>query len=105
MANARLNIGQRKAFATGNLQKLHNQVIQAELCFRAGFAGEFANIDAAARAHLDPAGVGQFAVSGADRIGVNLEAACQFARARQFLSGFQILAKNGEFDLRDHLFA
>ena len=54
---------------------------------------------------LKPALAFQFAISGADRVGMNAEPAREFPRAGQSLAGEQLLAKNAQHDLGDQLLA
>ena len=68
-----------------------------------GFPG--ANVHAAATAKLHPAIALELAVSGADRVGMQVKAPRQIARARQALTGRQIVAQYAEDDLGDQLFA
>ena len=63
------------------------------------------NVDAAATAELDPAIAFELAISGADRVGVEMKAPCQIASAGQSLARLEIVAQDAEDDLRDQLFA
>ena len=56
-------------------------------------------------AEFDPLVAFELAVPGADRVGVQVESASEFACTRQALSGRKIVAQDAEDDLRDQLFA
>src|SRR5438309_10485635 len=63
------------------------------------------NVNAAAMAEFDPLVAFELAVPGADRVGMQMKSASQFACTRQTLSGRKIVAQDADDDLRDHLFA
>ena len=60
-------------------------------------------VDAAAVAELGPAVAGKLAVSGADGVGVNAEAAGEFAGAGEAVAGAEVSCKYGKGYLRDQL--
>jgi hypothetical protein len=47
----------------------------------------------------------ELAISGADRVGVEMKAPCQIASAGQSLARLEIVAQDAKDDLRDQLFA
>ena len=63
------------------------------------------NVDSAAAAEFDPSVTRELAISRADRVGMEMEASRQVARAGQALSGREIVAQDAEDDLGDQLFA
>ena len=100
-----MNLGQRVAAITGNLKKRRDDLIKLEPLARRLLAGRLAHIDAAAFAKLDPAALGQIAISGADGVGMNLKTLRQLARARQALAGLEVKADDAEQYLRRELLA
>ena len=71
-------------------------MIQFDLAVQGLIGRRLANVYAASFAKLDPTILRQPAIGGTDSVRMNLVTASEFARARQSLPGFQIVAENSE---------
>src|ERR1700690_3052446 len=76
-----------------------NEAIQSQGGGRRCFRFLLPDVDSAAVAEFDPMFTLQLAVSGADGVGMQAEAAGQFAGAGEALSGGEIVAQDGKDDL------
>src|ERR1700752_1401964 len=63
------------------------------------------HVDSAAATKFHPAVTLQLAISGADRVGMQMKAPRQVARRGQTLAGREVVAQNAEHDLRHQLLA
>jgi len=78
-------------------------VLVKDLLGGGGRGGVVFYVDSAAMAKFGPAVAGELAVSGANGVGVNAEAAGEFAGAGQAVAGAEVSRKDGKGYLRDQL--
>lgn len=78
--------------------------VLVEDLFRRGGGCDFVfDVDTAAVTEFGPALTFELAISGADGIGVDAEAACEFARAGEAVAGAEVSREDGKGDLRHQL--
>jgi hypothetical protein len=103
--DARLHFAERVAAVARALEKSGDELVEFKSGVERAVFRELAHIDATALTRFEPAAPFEFAVGGADGVGVNLKTAREFARARQALAGLEIAADDAEHDLRRQLLA
>src|SRR5437899_11934959 len=87
------------------MKEARDELIEGKLRrLRFHFFG-FSHVDATTLAEFNPVLVCKLAITGADGIGMKMEASRQFARTREPLSGSQIAAEDTQNDLGNELVA
>ena len=98
------DLGERRVEFSSSEKEIGNQLIKGDDRF-GGLRRMFANVNAAAFAEFDPLAARELAISSADGIRMNVEAACEFTGAGETLARLEVCAQNAEDNLRYQLLA
>ena len=99
------NGGERGIAAACGTKKIDDELIERQAVRKRLLGFAFANVLAAAMTEFDPTLAFEFAVAGADGVGMKAKAARDFAGAGEALAGSEVAAHDSEDDLCDELFA